>query len=377
MREHPIPQDITGYKFHLIGDMTLKQFGELALGVIVALLFYRTNLISIIKWPLVGLSAFLGFAMAFVPFEERPLDHWIITFFKVLYKPTKFYWRRTVSLPEAFTYQPTKSKQEQDVDVDLSPARRQKIKEFLQSVNQPQLEQDEWDLKQNKQVQSILASFDQVDVPESVGSQQTQPDWQKPNLKVRVRKLKKQPQQKNSNQTQPTAAKATPPAPPPASPTEPEPTPKQNSQPSPPTQAAPSHNQEQPNQKKQGQAPSRQTPPKPEKPDFNHTAETATVNKELPFPNKPSQPNKIVGMALGPRDELVGGALVEIQDQSGQVVRAVKTNSLGQFFVSSPLDSGVYFINVNKDGWKFPTQKLELSGQIIVEPLEIRGVTIG
>ena len=35
MREHPIPQDITGYKFHIIGSMTLKQFLEIAIGVIV------------------------------------------------------------------------------------------------------------------------------------------------------------------------------------------------------------------------------------------------------------------------------------------------------------------------------------------------------
>jgi hypothetical protein len=38
MKEHPIPQDITNYRFHIVGSMTLKQFGECAAGVIIALI---------------------------------------------------------------------------------------------------------------------------------------------------------------------------------------------------------------------------------------------------------------------------------------------------------------------------------------------------
>ena len=85
MQEHPIPQDITGYKFHIIGSMTLKQFGEVFLGVIIAGILFKTNLIAVIKWPLIMMSVGLGAAAAFLPIEERPLDHWIITFFRVLY----------------------------------------------------------------------------------------------------------------------------------------------------------------------------------------------------------------------------------------------------------------------------------------------------
>jgi hypothetical protein len=58
MIQHSIPQDITGYKFHLIGNMTLKQFGELAAGSIIAFIVYKSNLVDIVKWPLLFLLLF-------------------------------------------------------------------------------------------------------------------------------------------------------------------------------------------------------------------------------------------------------------------------------------------------------------------------------
>lgn len=94
MEQHAVPQDITGFKFKLVGDMTLKQFGELAFGAIVAYLFFASGLHPIIKWPFVIFFAFFGIALAFLPIQERPLDTWIINFFKAIYKPTYFTWRK-------------------------------------------------------------------------------------------------------------------------------------------------------------------------------------------------------------------------------------------------------------------------------------------
>ena len=69
MIEHPVPQNITAYQFHLIGNMTIKQFLILLVGAGLAFLFYTTNLPGIIKWPLI-LIFFGGGAMAaFVPMK--------------------------------------------------------------------------------------------------------------------------------------------------------------------------------------------------------------------------------------------------------------------------------------------------------------------
>ncbi len=94
MEQHAVPQDITGFKFKLVGDMTLKQFGELAGGAILAYLFFASGLHPIIKWPLVIFFAFFGVALAFLPIQERPLDVWLANFFKAIYRPTYFTWRK-------------------------------------------------------------------------------------------------------------------------------------------------------------------------------------------------------------------------------------------------------------------------------------------
>lgn len=87
---HPIPQNVTNFEFHLVGDMTLKQFGYLAAGLGFAFLVFTTlsTIQPIIAWPLIIISALLGVAFAFLPIQERPLDHWVAAFFKAIFQPT-------------------------------------------------------------------------------------------------------------------------------------------------------------------------------------------------------------------------------------------------------------------------------------------------
>lgn len=93
MEQHPVPQPITSYEFRLVGDMTLKQFAKLASGLLLALLVYAIDPPGLIKWFLIFLFTILGFGMAFVPFEGRPIDVWIIAFFKRIYSPTQYIWQ--------------------------------------------------------------------------------------------------------------------------------------------------------------------------------------------------------------------------------------------------------------------------------------------
>jgi len=104
--QHPIPQQISTYQFRLVGDMTLKQFLQVGGGILISLIIYSTPIIGIIKWPLVIISALGGAALAFLPFQERPLEKWIFAFLRSIYSPTLFYWKR---LPEdtLFFQEPT------------------------------------------------------------------------------------------------------------------------------------------------------------------------------------------------------------------------------------------------------------------------------
>lgn len=92
METHPVPQNISSYEFRLVGDMTLKQFLQLAGGAVVALIIFRLPLIAIIKFPLTFIAAVTGILMAFVPINGRPFSTWLSAFVKAIYSPTEFIW---------------------------------------------------------------------------------------------------------------------------------------------------------------------------------------------------------------------------------------------------------------------------------------------
>ena len=71
MEQHPIPQDVTGFQFKLIGSMTVKQFGFVAAGIILAVILYYLPIkgllaipIKMILIPIYGIS---GIIISFVP----------------------------------------------------------------------------------------------------------------------------------------------------------------------------------------------------------------------------------------------------------------------------------------------------------------------
>jgi len=78
-------------------------------------------------------------------------------------------------------------------------------------------------------------------------------------------------------------------------------------------------------------------------------------------------------MILTNNNELIPEAIVEIKDDENRVVRAVKSNALGQFFISTPLKSGNYSISINHDQYQFHPQEIMLEGEV-VDPIEIRSL---
>ncbi len=380
MREHPIPQDITNYRFHIVGSMTLKQFAEIGAGVALAIIIYNTNLFAIIKWPLILTSFGLGAMAAFVPIGERPLDHWIVTFFSVLYKPTQFFWKREARIPEVFSFTANMANTDTGPELDLSPARRERIKEFLVTLKTPlSVDASQIDLAEKQHIDAILSAFS----VQSTAPVIARPEPKKPNLEVRVRNLGGSTQQREARQST-----------------------------TPDKQFAPEDSVTYRSNKAQLSSDLvAQGIEIPEEQVINagtdqvmkdadvinqhnlsgenrafiqlnlqreldlHQTSTAVVNRELPFPTKPTEPNKLVGMILTKNDELITDAIVEIQTPDGQIARAVKSNALGQFFVTTPLRKGEYVIVTEKDGFVFEPLQISLTNKV-VEPLEIRGAEL-
>ena len=63
--------------------------------------------------------------------------------------------------------------------------------------------------------------------------------------------------------------------------------------------------------------------------------------------------------------------MLEVQTTSGQIERAVKTNALGQFFITTPLKVGEYNVIVEKDNYVFQPMHIKINNEII-QPIEIR-----
>src|SRR5579872_6243303 len=98
MDQHPIPQDVTGFQFKLIGTMTVKQFGYVASGVVAAVVLYYLPLhsafgvfLKVILVPLFGVS---GVIVAFVPLDGRPIDVMTTNFVKALFSPYQYIYHR-------------------------------------------------------------------------------------------------------------------------------------------------------------------------------------------------------------------------------------------------------------------------------------------
>lgn len=402
MHDHPIPQDVTGYRFHIVGNMTLGQFGQLFVAVVICFVIYQTNLYTIIKWPLILFVFALGAMAAFVPIYERPISHWITTFFKILNKPTQFFWRREPVIPEFFTFISSSAQKVVLPELDLTPLRRQKIHEYIVSAKNTEAPDEETQQVQ-EYVDYVTTLFD-VQAATSAATALGQPGekvLQKPKLKTRLRSLRPQ------EDVVPTVTPAPEPLPEitiPAENTNADvdqsvAVPENTAEPATYTSAiVDAQAAVQAQMQDQTEAPEDQptiadaatqiipteqasepqlidvvNPASPAAPTAPTATTQATFNTQLPFPSKPTIPNKLVGMVLSNTNELIDGAIVEIHTKDGLVARAVRTNALGQFFVSTPLDKGTYMITVEKTGRQFEPITIELKGKI-VEPLEIHSL---
>lgn len=325
MDNHPIPQDITGFQFKLIGAMTIRQFAYLATGAIIAFVFFFLLPISIfIKLPVSIISLSIGASFAFVSVGGRPMDTMVSNFFKALFAPTQYIYTKTGG--------------------DLSQASTPPItvQNSKNSTPPPLLSLDEEDENKNA-----------GDSPEASNLQAllAQTQLQKEALEKELEMLRA-----SMNQTQQTS--------PPVSIPPPQGLPVQMPPPIQIQQQAPVQTQPQPQIEIQAPPPPPPMPPQPPK--------QAVKSNEIPMPEAP---NLITGILKDPRGNPLQNILVEVKDENQNPVRAFKTNGLGQFASATSLSDGKYIISFEdpKEQNRFDPVQIEAVGTPIV-PLEITSI---
>ncbi|OGM56311.1 hypothetical protein A3F62_04995 [Candidatus Woesebacteria bacterium RIFCSPHIGHO2_12_FULL_44_11] len=319
MEQHAVPQQISSYQFRLVGDMTLKQFFQLAGGALISLLIYATGLPGLIKWPLIIFFALFGAALAFLPFEERPLSQWILAFFRSVYSPTLFTWQKKATPAVYFQPEPSLIGQE--------TTRLPEVQE------QTGLEQAE---------ESFLTKISDLFKTGPTAPIAAQPQPVQPQIRI--------------------------PAPPPIqfSPTE---------EPFKPRLIV-----EETIARASGDA-SQPLPTAVESKTTSvgetlvgeqmQNIRTAQFSDQAAPPTPPTQPNTIVGQVIDPEGGIVEGAILEVKDSFGRPTRALRSNKVGHFMVVTPLVDGTYELATEKEGLIFDPVSFEARGEII-SPIAIR-----
>ncbi|MFA6518191.1 MAG: carboxypeptidase-like regulatory domain-containing protein [Candidatus Shapirobacteria bacterium] len=137
MEQHSIPQQISSYEFKLVGEMTLKQFLKAAVGIVLALMINATGLVFFIKYPLVLALGGGGLALAFVPFEDRPLETWILSFLKSIYTPTILIYKKRADknwLNIDYTRAKFIEEEKEEEEKAIPMKNKSKVAEFIDSL---------------------------------------------------------------------------------------------------------------------------------------------------------------------------------------------------------------------------------------------------
>jgi len=129
-KQHAVPQNIMDVEFKIIGELTMRQFIYLLIFCGIGYFIYSTGLPAFVKWPLILLLVGSGAGFAFVPVQDRGLDEWIISFFKLMYAPNQMVWRKDPTLPLAFLYQNLSMVKQELITLTPTSSRR-KLEEYL------------------------------------------------------------------------------------------------------------------------------------------------------------------------------------------------------------------------------------------------------
>ncbi|MBI2596408.1 PrgI family protein [Candidatus Daviesbacteria bacterium] len=347
MEAHPVPQNITNFEFHLVGDMTLKQFGYLAggLGFAYMIFFLFATSFPFVAWPIVIISVIIGISFAFLPIQERPLDHWVSAFFKAIFRPTKFNYKSDIVIKEDPFFKkrlefflsqlsatpviglswgdtPTITPPPQPKPV-IKPA-VQEVKKEAVSPAEPVKLPAPADSKLPTQ-EDLKATVELADKAQIIRKKITETEEQLSRVKARAiapgedKELFAKDFQVILNNLQKLNSEA--------------------------------------GEISKKLAVLSKTPIK--------TPAIATPAKSMPTISLTAVPNILNGIVTDLQGNYIEGAILVAHDKQNLPVRALKTNKLGQFIAATPLPNGDYVVTCEKDNLIFDVIKIEFSGQVL------------
>ncbi len=133
MEPHPVPRQITTFEFKLIGFLTVKQFLYIALFSGIGILIYLITPIPYLNIISGVIFVVIGVILAFVKFNERPIDVFIKNLIIRLTTPSQYFYKKNNDLPDFFDIQTTSDPQIVNTHVDA----KQKVHNYLYPNDAP------------------------------------------------------------------------------------------------------------------------------------------------------------------------------------------------------------------------------------------------
>lgn len=352
MESHPVPQNVTNFEFHLVGDMTLKQFVYLAIGLAIAYLLFAfaATPLPFLAWPLIVISALTGIAFAFVPIQERPLDHWLKAYFSAIFNPTEREYKSA-----AWDLKSPEFNKRLDTYLQLAnitpinnapvsppaPTQTATSNSVPQQAAQPQTPPPQPKLVVETQTEELPSKDDLKKTVELAKEAQS--------IQGKIFKAEQKLAQIKSVAAQPGTN---------------------------PTEFTKQFQQvlsEIQNLNKEASAISHdlailsneKVQPRPT------PAIPASQIKSIPALVLTQIANIINGIVTDTQGNYVEGAIIVAHDKQGLPVRALKSNKLGQFIAATPLPNGTYNMSIEKDNLIFDNIELELNGSVL-KPIMIQ-----
>lgn len=314
MERHPVPHNFMDVDFKLFGFFTVKQFGYLAVGFILSLLFYYTEIPEILKYIFIGVSMGAGIFLAIVKINGQPSSVWLQNFITSMFDPQERLWRKTPVVPDILKETTVSKKVVQDPPNNiLNRARVAAIQDRpLESLSS---EEQELDKDEKVEFQKINEHFDFLfnTIPEIKGEKVIENTSEEP---LEQKMLIKKPV---------TIAES----------------------------VHPEYSQEKLYStsdyavayrplKNQGQRPI----------DLSDKIIQVSGPDEINVTN-PKNPNFFEGVVKSFNGSPIPNARVEIVDLSGKMVRSLTTDKDGRFGLSSKLPEGDYYIDVSNTNFNF------------------------
>ncbi len=379
MENHPIPQDVTGFQFKIIGDMTLKQFAYLCVSVILSWAFFSAHISPFFKIPVALFLLIFGILLAFVPFEGRPMDQMIMHFIKALFSPNQWMYEKTPAGGGVTHLQAVKTQNlatpphqiqpvMQTVGATQGQSQIRPLDTSIQATHQ-HAQSQQFDstaiqqstppvsqslLEEQKAYQSGVPSKHEEELQEELKKE-------KEELENELKEVQSLKEEQKSTQILPQDVHT------------------KLLDLEKKLQESLTHKQKLEEEllslqkKLQVQQPTFVPSEKKEQPKTNLVQSVPkAMGKATGFAFMPDDPNVIIGIIKDPRGNVLPNILVEVTDPEGNSVRAFKTNAMGQFASATALKDGTYTILFEDPSGanSFDNVSITANGQIL-EPIEI------